>query len=484
MKTFLETQDQKTKIEYLNKFALDLDLYLPRLLVCNKNCAYALANLTKKKRAKEILLSTKETYENLVLELIDNADAKIRKYAYVICGNLPTENLYNRLKEQIYKEETYLTLPSLMLSLVGKDCKDLLERACKEQEQIAPKIYAEIVTNYNLVNPRKFDTALGFNFTSASGIIFTQKCYEDFIIKDLALYNKQKLKCGIKINDITPKDYQILAKRRDIYSFSLILSQNANLKECLNLGLKYLDDIVDNGDFAYRISCQDSKINSAVLKEIKTINLSNLTNSPNNYSISVEVIIQNGYLLVASLESCKEKFTYRQEFLPASINPTTANIICKIAHYYNPNAKIIADGFCGTGTMLIERKLVNKSVSLIGSDISKIAITKAKNNLNNIGFKAKLSCCDIADFKESNLDEFISNLPYGLRVGTHSDNFKIYKNLVFKLEKHLVKGGFAFLYTADKKLLRDLIKFSTLKLVSELNFISGGLYCSLFIVQK
>ena len=43
-------------------------------------------------------------YENLVLELIDSADAKIRKYAYVICGNLPTEKLYNRLKEQIYKE--------------------------------------------------------------------------------------------------------------------------------------------------------------------------------------------------------------------------------------------------------------------------------------------------------------------------------------------------------------------------------------------
>ena len=266
MKTFLETQDQKIKIEYLNKFALDLDYYLPRLLVCNKNCAYALANLTKKKRAKEILLSAKETYENLVLELIDNSDAKIRKYAYVICGNLPTEKLYAKLKEQIYKEQTYLTLPSLMLSLVGKDCKDLLERVTKEQEQIAPKIYEEIVNNFYLVNPREYDTALGFNFAKASGIIFTQKSYEDYIIKELSLYNKQKLKCGIKINDITPKDYQILAKRRDIYSFSLILAQNSNLKECLNLGLKYLDSIVGKGNFSYRISCQDKEINSALLK--------------------------------------------------------------------------------------------------------------------------------------------------------------------------------------------------------------------------
>ena len=46
MNTFLTTTDQKVKIEYLNKFSLDLEFYLPKLLVCNKNCAYALANLT------------------------------------------------------------------------------------------------------------------------------------------------------------------------------------------------------------------------------------------------------------------------------------------------------------------------------------------------------------------------------------------------------------------------------------------------------
>lgn len=484
MKNFLETTDQKTKIEYLQKFSLDLDYYLPKLLLCNKNCAYALANLTKKKKAKEILLNLKANYENLVLSFLNNQDAKIRKYAYIICGNLPTENLYNKLIDQINKEQTYLTLPSLMLSLSGKHCKLLLARVEKEKEQIAPKIYEEILQNYTLVNPVNFDRCKEFVFDSLSGIIFTQKCYEDYLLKELKSYKKQRLHCGIKLDNITPKNYAELSKRRDIYSFSVLLEQNSDFLTCLKNGLIVLDKIVKKGNFSFRISCQDAIINSAILKEIKNISLTNLTNSANNYSITVELIKDTTFMLVASLEDCKQKFTYRQEFLPASINPTTANIIAKIANYYNPNAKKVADVFCGTATMLIERKFISDSIEIIGSDISSIAIEKAKINSKNANFKIKLTKCDVANFKENNLDEIISNLPYGLRVGSHSDNLKIYKDLINVTFNSLNKGGYAFLYTADKKLLRQLIKTSKLTLLCELPFISGGLYCSLFVLQK
>ena len=485
MNTFLTTTDQKVKIEYLNKFSLDLEFYLPKLLICNKNCAYALANLTKKKKAQEILLSNQEKYEKLILEFLTSQDAKIRKYAYIICGNLPTKKLYSYLLEQIEKEKTYLTLPSLMLSLVGKDCELLLQRIEKEKNDIAPKLYQEIVGNYNKVLPQEYDRCTTFNFDTLPCILQTQKCYEDYIIKELKSYKVQKLKCGIKLQEITPQIYQNIAKRRDIYSLSLLLEQNTDLTLCLNNGLKLLDKVIGKGNFAYRISCQNKELNSSILKAIKTIDLTNLSNSANNYSISVEIIENNKeFLMLACLESCKVKFTYRQGFLPASINPVTANIICKIANYYNPNAKVVADTFCGTATMLVERKFVKEDITLIGSDISQIAIDKAKTNLKSANINAKLIKCDIANFKEKNIDEIISNLPYGLRVGSHNDNFKIYKDLVKVLKNSLKVGGYGFLYTADKKLLKNLIRQNKLTLVEELPFISGGLYCSLFIVKK
>ena len=122
-------------------------------------------------------------------------------------------------------------------------------------------------------------------------------------------------------------------------------------------------------------------------------------------------------------------------------------------------------------------------MQLYGSDISADAIKKAKTNLQNALIKATLAVKNITDFKTP-CDEIISNLPYGLRVGSHQGNFEVYKALIFACEKYLSSGGYAFLYTADKKLLRDLIKRSKLNLVDELSLTSGGLFCSLFIIKK
>jgi len=450
----------------------------------NKNCAYALANLSKKKKCKLLIENNLKAFEDLVFQFLNSEDAKIRKYGYVISGNFATEKIRKELKNKVNDEKTYFTLPSLMLSLDKESQKSLLARLEQERGNVAPKIYQEIVNNYNLTNPQNFDRCNNLNFQRANFFVTTQKCYEDYLIKKLNSIKKEKLKSGIKLINLTQEEYKNLAKRRDIYSLSVILEESETLEICLKNGLKKLSELVGKGNFSYRISCADKILSDKIIALSKKQQLENLTNSASNYSISVELIQNKKYTLVATLEDLKENFSYRKEFLPASINPVTANIIANICQEFNPNAKVVADVFCGTATMLIERKFVSEKIELIGSDISAIAIGKAKVNLTQAKIKARLYKKDVGDFAIEELDEIVSNLPYGLRVGSHENNEKIYKNLVKVCTICLKKGGFAFLYTADKALLRTLIKKSPLKLVDELNFNSGGLYCTLFVLQK
>ena len=267
MNNFYLTENQQEKLLYLKRFEENLQEFLPQLLQENKNCAYALANLTKKKKCAQILKPQLKKYEQTILSYLTSQDAKIRKYGYVICGNLPTNTLYSKLKQAIFTEETFYTLPSLMLSLVGKDAKILLDRVEKEKDNIPTKIYEQIKENYFLVCPKNFDRCNNLNFEKLNALIFTQPCYYDLLLKDLADYKKIKTKQGILLKDISFKNYQNLAKRRDIYSLSLILSQNSNLVDCIKNGLEKLNNMLPSGFFAYRISCKE-KLFSEIQKTI------------------------------------------------------------------------------------------------------------------------------------------------------------------------------------------------------------------------
>ncbi len=480
---FLTTQDEKLKAEFIKKISLAPQEYLDRLCLPNKNCAQALAILTKK---SSVVKALGEKFENVLMEYFCSQDAKIRKYAYVIAGNYNNSLAKQLLSRSVDTESTFYTLPSLMLALgTQKDrAKDLLARVESLKEQIAPKIYAEIVSAYNKVCPAQVYDCDKIDFEKEDFLITTQKCYEDILCAELA-FKKQKSKRGIICKNLDLTGFRLLCNRRDIYEVFLLVGTFDNVELASKSAMEKLNALTKNCNhpIGYRVNCNDNKLKAKFIELCSLSGFSGLINSPSNYSVTLDFFVDGLVVSQIKFEKFKPDFSYRTEFLPASINPVTASIISKIAQKYNPNAKIVCDTFCGTATMLVERFFTNQNLQLYGSDISADAIKKAKTNLQNALIKATLAVKNITEFKTP-CDEIISNLPYGLRVGSHQGNFEIYKALIFACEKYLSSGGYAFLYTADKKLLRDLIKRSKLNLVDELSLTSGGLFCSLFIIKK
>lgn len=213
-----------------------------------------------------------------------------------------------------------------------------------------------------------------------------------------------------------------------------------------------------------------------------------LVNAPSDYEaeLRVEGNERTARLYLKLFTYKDERFSYRAESIPASMNPCVAAAVLRFAsEHLSVNARVI-DPCCGSGTFLIERGLMSPCASLTGVDISHRAIEIARKNTALSGVPAKYTVNDILRFEcHRPYDELISNLPFGNRVGDHSSCEKLYKGLVEKLPQLVKKGGTAVLYTMEFTLLKRIIREQgdRLTLLSQQRTEAGGLTPMIFIVR-
>ena len=80
-------------------------------------------------------------------------------------------------------------------------------------------------------------------------------------------------------------------------------------------------------------------------------------------------------------------------------------------------------------------------------------------------------------------DEIYANLPFGIRVGDHGENEKLYHALIQQLPRWLKEGGTAVIYTVEGRLLeKELSAEPRLKLRKQFRLKAGGLEPKLYII--
>lgn len=178
---------------------------------------------------------------------------------------------------------------------------------------------------------------------------------------------------------------------------------------------------------------------------------------------------------------------WRIEYVPAGINPSLAYIMCQIADL--KDSDIIYDPFCGASVIPITALKYFNVKRVMCSDISGNAIEKSKRNFfaaDIHGDRYKLFGCDIKKNKLSkqNIDKIISNLPFGIRVGSHEDNQESYKALEVLAKKILRTKGKIVLLTQEKVLIREVFKKSDWNVKSVLRVNEGGLLPEVFEISK
>jgi len=152
------------------------------------------------------------------------------------------------------------------------------------------------------------------------------------------------------------------------------------------------------------------------------------------------------------------KREWRKEYVPAGINPSLAYILCMIADLNKED--IVYDPFCGASVIPITALKYFNVKRVICSDIKDVTLNKR------------------------NVDKIISNLPFGIRVGEHSDNVEIYKSLEVLANRLLRTKGMLVLLTQEKKLLREVFSKESWNVKSVLRVNEGGLLPEVFVIKR
>lgn len=155
--------------------------------------------------------------------------------------------------------------------------------------------------------------------------------------------------------------------------------------------------------------------------------------------------------------------TYKYEHLPASIRPTVAAAIARLADL-KPGQTVL-DPMCGAGTLLAEAHLATKgrktsegaewSMRFVGGDIDPGHLRAAQVNLRQFGI-TDLQTWDARELpiENASADRIVCNPPFGKQLSTPAEIVPLYREAVREMDRALKSGGKAVLIVADAKALR------------------------------
>jgi predicted RNA methylase len=210
-------------------------------------------------------------------------------------------------------------------------------------------------------------------------------------------------------------------------------------------------------------------------------------NAPSSYDVELRAVKrgERAALMLRLHGFDDPRFTYRTDAVPASMHPSAAAAIL-YAHRdaMKPHHRVL-DPFCGAGTLLAERGKLMGAHALVGLDLSPAAWRIARANLRQAGLHARVFNRDCRGYMaDEKVHEILCNLPFGHRVGSHSDNRKLYDDVLRQWPSLLHSDGFVLAITNDKQLFERLALRHGYTIERRTAFAYGGLSPTCFMLRR
>ncbi len=431
----------------------------------------ALADACKRKAPREQI-------KPLVIRDADKltgiSDDKARKTAFALIGLCAPDECAGRLARALASERIRFVRPSIILALgnTSDPAKYLKGYVIEPGEDKHVREEAEAL---------KKALSRGIEPQKLSSVVLPEEC-------TLTCINESALRA-----ELLAKDCVFTASKHVRGAYDVQTKHTGELR-CYLDALYYIGDIGSYGQAAEALDAMGLKgvpyrVEAGHLNQDKRREIINdiskglaefgYYDNPSAYSFEIRCIRGRMYAVFS-----ESRFEYRKQSIAASINPVAAASVMRLCLPYMKDNADVLDPFCGSATMLIERGYIKKTNSLVGVDISPVAIKAACENRKASGLKIALLKGDILGYGGAVYDEIISNMPFGIRVSGHDSNIKLYAGFADRLLKLLKTDGYAFLFTQEKKLLRDEMAKKGFFIEKEEVFETGGLSPTLFIIKR
>ena len=177
------------------------------------------------------------------------------------------------------------------------------------------------------------------------------------------------------------------------------------------------------------------------------------TVSMKEYDIEVVLNIKEKHIYVC-LTLTRESLHKRNlvSFGATSLRATIAYNMLRMADVQNGD--IVCDPMCGSGAIPIECAMNWPQTFGIACDNHSVAIERTQTNVNQNKCLIDINQLDVTSlpFRTNSIDVFITDLPFGKRLGSKHDNKTLYPALLIQLTRCArVSSGRMILLTQDKR---------------------------------
>lgn len=455
----------------------------------------ALRQMIKEQGKKSQLLIQMEQKEKLFLGFLRNEDAKTRKNAALLLGDLVYQKALEPLYEAYVSEETMFVKAAYLQAMAELDAKT---KVAELKERLTPLLEKEPEPE-NKKHVEEEIRALRKIVIQNEGIQRHTSDIKGKKVKVILLTNRTQretirrtIDCGVATLhplgvQVETEDLDKLMQLRTYREMVFPLSMEGYLSDQPVEAAKKIweSDIMDllnnlhkeTGEYYFRIECKSSMdlekrsaFTRKLAAELERLSKGQLINSTSDYEVELRLIANKEGLFfpcIRLLTIKNNRFDYRKNAIAASIHPSTAALIMELAKDYLKEDAQIIDPFCGVGTMLIERNKKTPAREMYGTDIYGEAIAFARENTQLAGMRVNYIHRNFMDFKHDYLfNEIVTNMPLrGMKTKQEMDAF--YGAFFEKAKEILTKDATIIMYTNEigfvKKQLRLHKEFSLLQ---------------------
>jgi len=436
-------------------------------------CLRVLVDACRKEKPRQVLMP-------LIVHDVDRllaiSDDKARKTASMLIGLVAPDACADAMREALLREQTRFVRPSMILALGNTEAPQKYldgytiepgaDKHVREETDALKKALAKTQKPQELgiLNLPMWCALTSVNRSALRAELEEKKC---------RFNNKSALPGAI--DALSADTHKLRCYMDALYHIGEIGAYKSAAEKLNAIGCSGFSYRIEAG--AYRPEQRRDLIRSV------SEGMAKFGYSDNPSAYAFEIRLKSGGMYAVFPQN--GRFSYRKQAIPASIHPVTAASVVQICKPYMKENAAVLDPFCGSATLLIERGLAGHTESLVGVDISPFAIKAACANRAVSGLKIALIKSDILSYGAARYDEILSNMPFGIRVSDHKTNVTLYNKFIAKMTTLLKDDGMAFLYTQEKKLLRDVIAAkSGFSIVKEMDFNAGGLCPTLFIIKR
>ena len=182
-------------------------------------------------------------------------------------------------------------------------------------------------------------------------------------------------------------------------------------------------------------------------------------------------------------ESMRQR-DYKVAHIPGSLRESVAAALGLLSRPQPED--VVLDPFCGAGTVLIERAHLGRYQMLLGGDTDRDALAAARTNIGPRYKPIELHTWDAAaiPLTDGSVSRIVTNLPWGLKHGSHAENRRLYPRLLREFARLLRPDGVAVMLTGETRLMSDILRNSPLRAEQTVRVSILGARASIYVCGK